>query len=61
MTADWLAKQTSADVVHATPLDDGIIHEFTPDCPCGPVPQVVPGGVVLVHHSLDGREHQETP
>ncbi|WP_405461702.1 hypothetical protein OG786_29545 [Streptomyces sp. NBC_00101] len=59
MMTDWLTKQTAAGVVHATPLDDGIVHEFTHDCPCGPAPQVVPGGVVLVHASLDGREHQE--
>ncbi|MBT3077656.1 MULTISPECIES: hypothetical protein [Streptomyces] len=57
----WLTKQTAADTVHAVPLDDGIVHDFTPGCPCGPAPQAVPGGVVLVHASLDGREHQETP
>ncbi|MCX5144630.1 hypothetical protein [Streptomyces sp. NBC_00338] len=61
MTTDWLTKQTADDVVHVTPLDDDIVHEFTPGCPCGPAPQVVPGGVILVHASLDGREHQEEP
>ncbi|MFJ8923838.1 hypothetical protein ACIREK_30725 [Streptomyces sp. NPDC102415] len=55
-----MTKQTAADVVHAVPLDDGIVHEFTHHCPCGPAPQIVPGGVVLVHASLDGREQKET-
>lgn len=59
MTTDWLTKQTAPDVVHVTPLDDGIVHEFAPSCPCGPAPHAVPGGVVLAHASLDGRETQE--
>ncbi|WP_432077845.1 hypothetical protein [Streptomyces sp. YPW6] len=64
MTTDsppWLTKQTADNTVHAVPLDDNIVHDFAPDCACGPAPQVVPGGVVLVHASLDGREHQEAP
>lgn len=55
----WLAKQTADDVVHAVPLDDAIVHEFTPECPCGPAPYTTPGGLILSHASLDGREHQE--
>lgn len=47
------------DVVHAAPLDDGMIHEFTTECPCGPTPITVPGGLILSHASLDGRERQE--
>ncbi|MEU2996920.1 hypothetical protein [Streptomyces sp. NPDC006863] len=58
-TPPWLTKQTADDTVHAVPLDDDIVHDFALDCACGPAPQVVPGGVVLVHASLDGREHQE--
>ena len=64
MTTDspsWLTKRTAADVVHAVPLDDDIVHEFTPDCPCGPAPYTVPGGAILAHAGLGGREHQETP
>lgn len=55
----WLVHPTAVDVVHTVPLDDEIVHEFTPDCPCGPAPVSVPGGTLLSHASLDGREHQE--
>lgn len=52
--------------VHVYPAGDLILHEVTEDCPCGPRPEPVPRddgstGWVLVHHSLDGREHAEEP
>ena len=50
---------------HVHPIDDLIDHELTDDCPCGPTMQPVEhddGSVacVLVHHSLDGREADES-
>lgn len=61
MDSQWLAQQTAADIVHTVPLDDEIVHEFAADCPCGPTPVSTPGGTILSHASLDGREHQEAP
>lgn len=48
--------------VHVIPCDDLIGHGLHGGCPCGPTPELVPrpdgsDGWVLVHHSLDGREH----
>jgi len=40
-------------------LDDLIVHEFNFDCVCGPIPDPDEGKVVI-HHSLDGRERDET-
>ncbi|WP_166435998.1 hypothetical protein [Cellulomonas shaoxiangyii] len=46
--------------VHVTPVADLIEHEEHGDgCPCGPDAIFEPGGVVMVHHSLDGREARE--
>ena len=45
--------------LHVVPRDDLVAHEPNEDCPCGPTPTFEPGGVVLVHHSLDNREAQE--
>lgn len=42
--------------VHVVPKDDLIEHLPDDDCPCGPTPKFEEGGVVMVHHSLDGRE-----
>lgn len=42
------------------PTRDLIEHETVgDDCPCGPTTEFVPGGSVVVHHSLDGRELSE--
>ena len=46
-------------LVHVVPLDDLIVHEFNFDCVCGPTPDPDEGKVVI-HHSLDGRERDET-
>lgn len=45
--------------LHVVPVADLVDHETTDECPCGPTPEFEPGGVVLVHHSLDGREKDE--
>lgn len=45
--------------LHVVPTDDLIQHEDSESCVCMPTPEFAPGGVVLVHHSLDGRELRE--
>lgn len=45
--------------IHVIPIDDLIEHEETEDCVCGPEVEFVPGGAVIGHHSLDGRELEE--
>lgn len=51
------------EIVHVTPLNDLIEHEETDgalcDCPCGPDVNFIEGGIVVTHHSLDGRELRE--
>lgn len=49
---------------HVVPADDLIDHETTDMCPCGPLNEAVHRrdgsvGWVVVHNSLDGREHDE--
>lgn len=51
--------------LHVIPVGDLIEHETTDTCPCGPTDQPVrrdDGSVrwLVIHHSLDGREHSET-
>ncbi len=51
--------------IHVSPLDDLIEHDTDGgDCPCGPRTEPVQRddgsyGWIIVHHSLDGREHEE--
>lgn len=51
--------------VHTVPVADLIEHDTEGDgCPCGPTIEPVPRddgsmGWHLIHHSLDGREHDE--
>ena len=64
MSGQWLAQEVSDTEVHTVPLDDAIVHEFAPDCPCGPSPRVIPregrpDGWVYTHHRVDGREFNE--
>ena len=64
MGRQWLAQDTSGTAVHAVPLDDVIVHDFSEDCPCGPRPRRIPrdgrpDGWTFTHHSLDGREFNE--
>ena len=52
--------------VHVEPVED-LIEHLGIDCPCGPDVEYIdpatggtyPGGPVVDHHSLDGREHHE--
>lgn len=51
--------------VHVYPLGDVVGHVIDgDDCPCGPSVELLDGvahdGWLVVHHSLDGREHAET-
>lgn len=46
--------------VHTYPIGDLIEHETDgDDCLCGPDFEFVDGGLVISHHSLDGREFAE--
>lgn len=45
--------------VHVLPLNDVVDHDDNEDCFCGPTAKFVEGGVVFVHHSVDGREMSE--
>lgn len=62
----WLTVECERDV-HVVPIGDTIRHDYDDDCPCGPTPEYInpdtglsyPGGAVVVHHSLDGREAHE--
>lgn len=51
------------DSMHVVPNGDLIDHPAADDCPCGPTADPVKRsdgsvGWVMVHHSLDGREHR---
>jgi hypothetical protein len=54
-----------SDTVHTFPVGDLIEHITDgTDCPCGPTTEAVmredgSNGWVVLHHSLDGREHGE--
>lgn len=43
---------------HAMPTWDLFQHQFSPDCPCGPIVDVESGD--FFHNSFDGREPYET-
>jgi hypothetical protein len=45
--------------VHVTPVDDLVEHEQSEDCVCGPTVEMVEGGWLVVHESLDRREDRE--
>lgn len=46
--------------IHVLPVNDLIEHEDEgDDCVCGPSFEFVEGGLVITHHSLDGRELYE--
>lgn len=59
--------QTEGDILHVWPTKDHIKHDTTDDdgnCVCGPRTDPVKRddgsmGWVIVHYSLDGREHNE--
>lgn len=50
----------SLTAVHVVPVNDQIHHEDAADCPCGPRRYPMDGPPLLVHNSLDGREHRST-
>lgn len=45
--------------VHVIPRADYIEHEEETDCVCGPRVEENSQQVLVVHHSLDGREFRE--
>lgn len=45
--------------IHILPLADDIIHELH-DCVCGPTEELHDQTWMHIHHSLDGRERNET-
>lgn len=52
--------------LHVVPIGDLIDHDTSgeqPSCVCGPEVEHVPAengdGWLIIHHSLDGREHDE--
>jgi hypothetical protein len=45
---------------HVVPNGDLVEHDLHDGCACGPTPTFVDGGVVMTHHSLDGRELDES-
>jgi hypothetical protein len=52
-------------VVHVEPVADLVTHDCTGgalcECVCGPdIEFVENGGILVIHHSLDGRETKET-
>jgi hypothetical protein len=68
MTGLWEAIPTP-EGSQVVPVDDVIEHELGPDCVCGPEIEHIrpedatcsrPGGYMTTHHSLDGREANET-
>lgn len=52
---------TDADMqeLHVMPNNDQIEHYEDQQCLCGPSVEIVSNGVIVVHHSLDGREKNE--
>lgn len=46
---------------HVRPIDDLVEHVFSLECICGPTRETdeETGNIVVVHHSLDGRELEE--
>lgn len=45
--------------MHVVPRGDLIEHDTDDKCVCRPTPHFEDGGIVYVHHSLDGREANE--
>lgn len=66
MAKRWCGEESSTGW-HVYPTDDAISHDIdTDECICGVRTEAVQRadgsvGWLLVHHSLDGREHKETP
>ena len=43
-------------MIHVIPLNDNLEHIFSVDCKCGPTLIESDNGLILTHHSFDGRE-----
>jgi hypothetical protein len=54
-----------SNVLHVEPVNDLVAHDTTEgalcDCVCGPDIEFLVNGIVVIHHSLDGRELGEEP
>jgi hypothetical protein len=64
MSSEQQGQDARVTAVHVEPVNDLVAHDCTGgtlcDCVCGPDVEFVEGGGVLVtHHSLDGREAAE--
>lgn len=67
MNADWAKERTKwasldcgDNVYHVIPVADLKDHEDSQNCWCKPeIEKVRGGGVMVSHHSLDGREFYE--
>jgi hypothetical protein len=51
-------------VLHVVPLGDAVEHTADDDCVCGPTAKPITRddgsiGWLMIHNSLDGREHHE--
>lgn len=52
----------SDSTVHVWPDSDAVEHDLVGVCVCGPrLVEQANGNVIVVHHSLDGREASEPP
>lgn len=62
-TRGWMTdKQRQPDgTLHVWPAGDTLTHDIgAGHCPCGPwYDDATPSAVIVVHHSLDGRERTE--
>lgn len=48
------------ETYHVVPVEDWIVHQEQHDeCVCGPHVEFFPGGTVVVHHALDGRNSND--
>jgi hypothetical protein len=48
------------ETYHVVPVEDWITHQEHQDaCVCGPHVEYFPGGTVVVHHALDGRNKED--
>jgi len=61
----WVTTEVNDGTIHVYPGNDAIIHEAWDACPCGPASELHTGSEdgdrwLIIHHSLDGRERQET-
>lgn len=58
-----VGREPDRDVIHVLPVNDLVEHEESGgalcDCVCGPEVEFLDGGVLVTHHSLDGREERE--